>query len=78
MSHNKGIRRTAVLTLVLASVLFTAGAGPAAALDRASDDLFGARIFISLLDRMGDFITDLATEVIEVLTKEGSEISPDG
>lgn len=78
MNHAKRVRRTAILTLVIASVLFTAGAGQAVALDRAADGDFGSNVVINLLERIGSFVSDLAVEVVDVFTKSGAEQTPDG
>lgn len=78
MRRTQRIRRTAILTLALASVLFTAGAGQAVAMERATDGDFGGNIVINLIERIGDFMSDFAVEVLDIFTKEGSEVSPDG
>lgn len=76
-THNR-VRKIMILTLVLASFLFTMGAGEAMALDHAPDGDFGGNIMINLLERIGSFVADVATEVIEIFTKESEVVLVDG
>lgn len=78
MNKNKRIRRTVILTLVLASVLFTAGAGQAMAHDHVRDGGPGAHVVITLLERIGTFVSELAVEVVEVYNKGGASPASDG
>ena len=78
MNNNKRIRRTAILTLVLASVLFTAGAGQAMAHDHLRDGDLGNHVVINLLERIGNFVSELAVEVVEVFNKVGASPGQDG
>ena len=78
MTTSNRARKMVILSLVLASFLFTAGAGEAMAWDHAADGDLGGNVVISLLERIGDFVADVATEVVEMFTKESSVILVDG
>lgn len=71
-------KKTIILSLVLASVLFMAGSGQAVALDRADDDGFAGGHLMNLLERVGSYISNLVVEVVEILEKEGPEVTADG
>ncbi len=72
------VRKTAILTLVIASFLFTAGAGQSLALDHATEGDFGGNLVVNLLERLGDFVSDLAVEVIEIFHKDEASPVMDG
>lgn len=78
MFKSQKTRKAAILTFVLASILFTAGAGQAVALDRSFDGDAGGNIVINLLERIGDFVSDLAVDIVDVLSKSGSSSTADG
>ena len=78
MNKTTKMRKTAILTLVIASFLFTAGAGQAMALERGQDGDFSSNVVINLLERIGEFVSDVAVEVVEVFTKVGASPTQDG
>ncbi len=78
MNRSKRTRKTAILAVALACVLFTAGAGQAKALEFGQEGDFGPHVVINMLERIGSFVSDLAVEVVDLFAKAGSSPAQDG